>query len=246
MSGLTSTLRVATQGSRVAIPTSGLVAYYDPNQTDSYPGSGGSWFDLTDNNYTLTKESGIAWISDSPSYWNDTGGRMVRTDLSGEGLANVTTNSFSITMVMKLTSTNNWVLRVLRGNYTETYGTCKISVVSNFADPSGDYRINFGTEGTGGTVDTATSDYVGTRGEWNIWTMVQDWSNGDRFIYRNGLNAMSVPQPNPQGSPENYGELAHTLMYENNGQYGPVLYHNRALTGVEVSETHAFLAQTWN
>ena len=38
---------------RPGIPLDGLMAYYDATKTESYPGSGTTWFDISGNNINL-------------------------------------------------------------------------------------------------------------------------------------------------------------------------------------------------
>lgn len=49
--------------------TSGLLYYWDAGIANSYPGSGGSWFDLTGNGRTITLYNG-------PTYSTTTGGQL--------------------------------------------------------------------------------------------------------------------------------------------------------------------------
>lgn len=115
--------------SSLKIPTSGLLLHLDATRTDSYPGSGATWFDLADspvaNNATLVN---------SPAYSTNNGGYFTfaktssqSATVSGNNVVPSAAYTKSVWFYLTdLTSDNNLVSSDVGGHFMFFAGTNKL------------------------------------------------------------------------------------------------------------------------
>ena len=158
--------------------SNGLVASYDAANKVSYPGSGTSWYDLSNNVYTGT-------LTNGPTFNGANGGSIVfdgvddYVSVSSAQSLNPGTNSFTIDYWCKINSSNYSCALEARG--TNLYG---FLVVAYYL---GGYMCLF----LNGTNDAAQNVYLTTTtpvqfSVWNYQTIVVDRSTQQIIFYYNG------------------------------------------------------------
>lgn len=189
-----------------------LVMYVDAAELDSYPGSGNTWLDLTDNNHNLSLGSGV-------SYSSDFGGVMEFQENSN-GYArntsmNLSTSDFTvISFVRKLgfkndgrvitAYNNNWLL----GHHDNTYGDYYAEGwINNITSPKSDRTWRMFT-GTGNISSDEYKLYI-----------------NDKLIVSNNLGSQG---PNGWNINSQYSQYS-------SAQVGNLIVYNRVLTAEEIT-----------
>ena len=209
-----------------SIITSGLVLNLDASNASSYPGSGTTWTDLSDNNNTGELVNG-------PTYSSNNGGYII---LDGNNdYINVPNNS---TLNSNITTVSVWFQYSTVNNY---YGT----LISK-ADATGTYNgwniyiynnvINAQIKG-----NPATTDIPGTTISTNVWyniTLVSV-SGGTSYLYLNNslLNSRNtVSYTVTTSQPLRVARAIDTFWTYFGGNIGQIIQYNRALNSTELTQ----------
>ena len=231
------------------IPTTGLILAVDPANGKSYPKSGTSWYDLTNNGNTATLTS--------VSYDNQYSGRLV-TSNSGttqssyidfipgntSGYNPMYYANCSITVAFRWDSTNTYWERVFDfgrgGNNAATYGYNAVI----FSRWSSSGTMTFRTHGS---VTQFSNDGFAPLdvGNWQVWTIT--WTAGSQIFYKNG--ASFATYTNAYDLTSHFGAQRGDEQYHlgksnwnDSGadiSYGPMYIHNRLLNAVEAAEIYS-------
>lgn len=202
----------------------GLVLHLDVGATNSYPGSGVYWYDLSGNVYNGTLNNGPTYSSTNNGYLSFNGSNQ-----------NVTLPAASIPSGSQI-SFCVW-----------NYGiTAQQSSVIECRDVNGARTINVHLPWSDGNIyfdcggdrlyQAAGSTYLG----WNYWCFTKNASTGNMVIYRNGTSWAS--------SVGNVGTINTTTAARlcsyaidttyHNGYLGNVQIYNRTLSSAEVSQNY--------
>ena len=215
--------------SAATIVTSGLVLNLNASNASSYPGSGTTWTDLSNNNNTGELVNG-------PTYSSNNGGYII---LDGNNdYINVPNNS---TLNSNITTVSVWFQYSTVNNY---YG----NLISK-ADPSGTYNgwniyiynnvINAQIKRNPGPGDT--TDISGTTISTNVWyniTLVSV-SGGTSYLYLNNslLNSQNtVSYTVTTSQPLRVARAIDTFWTYFGGNIGQIIQYNRALNSTELTQ----------
>jgi hypothetical protein len=232
---------MATQFAFEKIVTNGLVLAADPADTNSYPGSGTSWRDMSGNNNNGALTNGPIFDSGSiKSIFFDGTNDLVNFGASSS--LNVT-NNVSFDIWFKLG--NNY------GVVGSTYGgiiakRTEFSGISTFGvnqNGTGNlFQIYFNSVGSYQVLSFSTSQYFSP----NIWvnlsaTFLQSGGNTIITAYKNGffISSGSFAGNIPAASSANVTVGCSYLNQEfTNMNCGPVKVYNRALSALEVLQNY--------
>lgn len=148
------------------IPRDGLQIYWDASNTDSYPGTGTTFYDLSGNGHHGTMVNGVTYTSGSGGYMNfdGTNDYITNTSYSVNGLFNCTIHIWKRHAV------------TYAGAIFSSGGTSAYAVMLNAA--------SYGFHAGGGSWFIAT-DYGGGFTSWKLFTFT--YEPGSQKIYENGV-----------------------------------------------------------
>ena len=211
--------------------TDGLVLYYDPSKSSSYPGSGNTVYDLSGNglNGTMTN---VSWTS--PYFLFNFPTTNAYSSVPDNALLEPGAGSYSIEI---------WVSPGLQdGNQ---YMLCK-GPFNTFSDVSYAVTRTFGTVSyswwaSGGTGVQNTQ--VGmTSGTWYQFVYVLSRSPQNLYLYSNSVlartNSHTLGSINNTATPLYIGSISGTSSFFA-GRIGALRFYNKALSSAEVT-------QNWN
>lgn len=229
------------------VVTNGLKLYLDAYNTRSYPGTGTTWFDLSNSGYNFTNNGATWTVSGGRRFWELDG---VNDYLEGVS----TTSIFNSN-----TSGRTWSMWVY---YVTVPAWLDVLVNSQFDGKMPYYfdnRNSAGTTGNGYQFGAAGNIVVQTQynitittGVWihavGTWTYTTS-TTGTFKIYLNGTEVSSTFQTNQSSrtyaaqdnnTPPNIGCLKLFANYVrfNNIRVGEVLNYNRPLTATEISDNY--------
>lgn len=222
----------AVQGNNWVAPLpiikDGLQLYLDAGNTDSYPGSGNIWYDLSGNNRNFTL-SNTAFTSGSIPYFSTLGGSI--TGPASASFKINDRNGYTIYLIMLDNSSTN-------SGAFKFYGSGGLNRGIFAHCPWSDGNIYFDQGGSGGS-DTRTYVNGGTMNSWNIITFRRNGYRQRQIIKNNtvlttnadlatdiNLNGTSVNL----GSSDEYGGSSSTW----NARIGQFIVYNRALSNYEM------------
>ena len=198
------------------IVTDGLVMYVDAANLKSYPGTGSTWYDLTNNNHNIS-------LGSSVSLTTSKGSRVLHfpEDANGYGRnssINLSNSNYTvISFVRKLNSnnngrtitaySNNWLL----GHHDTTYG---------------DYYANGWVNSGVAAVDT----------EWRMFTGTGDISNDQYSLFINDLNITRNSNGGSQGP--NGWNLNNQYSQYSDCEIANLICYNRILTDEEILQNY--------
>ena len=200
------------------IVTNGLVLDLDAAKTDSYPGTGTSWYDISgnNNNGTLTNGPTFSGIGKQASIVFDGSDDFVRTN-SGSGIN--LTNIFTTFIWVKFNSYDT----VLLGS-----DTFSDSGYPLYVENANNLYI-----AAGGTYTSTTTASLSTN-QWIYLTVVRN--NTSVTWYKNGINigtsTLTSSSSNVLKSIGSYNAGGFYL----NGNIASTQIYNRALSATEVSQ----------
>lgn len=241
------------------IVTNGLIAYIDPANSKSYPGSGTMLADLSGNgNSGVT--SGAEFVSEGPgSYLQNVGNISGQMQIS---MVHSTTLNSAFT-----TTTGGWVIEELIWTNSVVYPEADGgSVASGPAYTTGatGFDWNHGVQSTAqmrfGQSSSAASGYeddvtlsipasLGGTGLWRLRTIIWDRGNNRNSLYINGTYVGAVSTPNTAGTAiYDGGGIVFGALYgwRHFGRRGPIKIYNRILTGDEVLQNFNALRGRYN
>jgi hypothetical protein len=222
---------MSIQYNNAKIVTNGLVLHLDAANLNSYPGTGNTWYDISQNNKHFN------WVS-SPStgvdngikYFTTLGNRCIGPASNTFGIDN--TSGYTIFLVSKQnTLTDNHAFKF----YKTGVGTATRGIASHCINVSG---ILYLDQGGCCNADTRINVTDGNGLSWNIWGFRSNITT--RNIFRNGtsialntttaanidLNSTAVDL----ASSDEYGGNSSTW----NARLASFVVYNRALTDAEV------------
>ena len=213
------------------IVASGLVLYYDPSNSQSYPGSGTTLFDLTSNALNGTM-SNLTFTSPYLTY-NGTTSQVLRPDaLALEPGA----SDFSIEVWLKYDvvtgQTRTFLSKTDNGGEAADWGYgFRTSTIS---------RVYF--EVGNGTTSVTSPQFIVSPNTWyqvvGVWTNV---ASNSIALYINGVlqgsNSHSFASVKNTSRPLYLGNYnGNEFPQQFDGDMGIVRYYNKALTGSEISQ----------
>jgi hypothetical protein len=196
------------------IPTTGLVQCVDAANPRSYPGSGATWYDVTDNGHNIALGAGV-------TYQSATGRGVLQfaKDATGYG-----TNS-----TLNLSASNNTVISFVRKLADGDSGRTVTALNNNWLmahhdNTWGDYYA----EGWVNDVGSPTSDTI-----WRMFTATGNVSTDTWATYANetllASNSNGSAGPNGWNLNNQYGQ-------NSTCQIANLLVWNRVLTTTEISQ----------
>lgn len=229
------------------VVTDGLKLYLDAYNTRSYPGTGTTWYDLSNSGYNFTNNGSTWTVSGGRRYWELDG---VNDYLEGAS----TTSIFNSN-----TSGRTWSVWVY---YVSAPAFLDVLVNAQFDGKLPYYLDNRNSAGTngngyqfgaGGLIDVKTQYNITiTTGVWihavGTWTYTTS-TTGTFKMYLDGTEVSSTFQTNQSSrsyasndnnTAPNIGtlKLFGTYVRFNNIRVGEVLNYNRALTATEISNNY--------
>ena len=213
-----------------SITTGGLLVYLDAANTDSYPGSGNTWYDLMKNkNFTL---------QNSPSFLSSTAG----------GCISFATASSQYATSTSLASLTNWTVEVWHYYTGTNTGTCPTIITEVY--PGLNFRINYNLGCTTSNYSSKadlkssffdiswreTANYALSSGNW--YQIVGTYDQNNIKMYINGSlqnSTAATTTPSTSGS----GIILMRRWDANEfwgGYLSTVKIYNRALSATEVSQ----------
>jgi hypothetical protein len=245
-------LKAVSAGRRTyPVVTDGLKLYLDAYNTRSYPGTGTTWYDLSNSAYNLTNTGGTWTVSGGRRYFELDGVNDYITGTSNTTLYNVTSTGYTWSI---------WLYFVTAPVYLDSVVQDKNNGVSQAYYM--DHRNNTNTNGNGWNFKTYIPISNVERGtQWNQTIVTGTWqqivytftyatsTNGTFRIYHNAVQQVSTAQNTPAGRTwENANtstypvigalDLNGTLVRFNNIRVGEVLQYNRPLTATEITNNY--------
>jgi hypothetical protein len=235
------------------IPTRGLILAIDPANEKSYPRSGTSWRDISNNNNTATLNGTVAFSTANAgilSVNNPSG--IGQTDFFEFPNGNTTGynplyySTISITVAFRFNNTNDYWERIFdfgRGGNNISNVSYNAVIFNRYSTTSDIYIITHGSYIGYQSVsfDTGLNLDIGI---WQIVTLT--WEAGSQRLFKNGssfgswTNAYSlIDHLGPNRTDERY--FLGKSNWNDGGariSYGPFYIHNRVLSATEISELH--------
>ena len=211
-------------GPITSVPTSGLLLYLDAGNSNSYPGSGNTWFDLastpTANNATLVNTP--TYSSTNGGHFNFAAASSESATVSGTGL--VPSSAYTKAVWFRLTDTtsdNNLVSSATGGHFMFFAGTNKLYCGHANVFP---YDAN-----------PTTTSFVA--GAWYLAVATYTSSEGMK-VYVNGAldKSFSITAHTGDGS-TNIGRFSVGNFL--NGDVAQVLTYDRAISAAEVASVYS-------
>ena len=218
--------------------TRGLIGYWDANNTNSYPGTGTTWSDLSGNGYTGT-------LTNGPTYSSSNGGGIVfdgSNDYVNVTYTGNTGNNFSVAV---------WCYPTAVGGTGGSDIACKnYAVTSPFISYGIEYlsTSKFRFDVANSTIGLSTVTQTGTSAINNFYYTVLTFG-GDTsdktirgYVNINGtmtLDASSTIANNPAYSAQNFNIGSFGLSTTNNSFTGTVYVtqlYNVTLTAAEIQQ----------
>lgn len=211
----------------ISLVRNGLTLALDAGDSQSYPGSGTSWFDLSRNNGTCTLYGSPSYSSSSPGSLSFNGSSQY-ADILDSSFVNFTTGTVSVWFVCS--SAPSSVVVIDRGSSTNSTEGWYVVI-------SGARAVTCGYKDTG-TVYNANGGSV-TFGRWHNTTFTFS-SGGSLSAYFDGNFISNVSIPTVTITPSRIGIIksVNANFYPNpmSGSISSVHLYNRVLTRQEVSQ----------
>ena len=213
---------------------SNLKVYYNASDTNSYSGSGLTWFDLTDNNNDGSLGGGTS--SEAPT-WN--AGGYFDFDGSNDFVSIPSTATEPFEASARNFTLSMWINRDSTG-YTPLitkYGTTTSTRSWYFqTNTSGQLEMRW-WNGSSLITKTATSAIVNTTGVWYHIALAVNATQMNFYtqgVLRNSVSG-TVTHRSGGNEPINIGSQAEGRYNFVNGQISKVRMFDRALTGTEIT-----------
>ena len=202
----------------------GLQLYLNAGDTDSYPGTGTSWYDLSNNAYTATLQNGTAYTAadggamtfDGANDYVDVGQSLASESFSVGAWFKNTLGGLPRMILSKETPAGNpWNYRIWLTGGTIVADMSQVATQANLTSPLNTYND----------------------GEWHYVMFTRDDSNW--YLYVNGIQVNSRVDPYT-GSVTNsqnlwIGRSAYLGgSYPYSGSIGEVFIYNRVLSAPEI------------
>lgn len=205
--------------------TSGLVMAVDPWLTNSYPGSGTSWYDLSSTGNTYTSANLPTFAAGPPASFTFNGSSNLFIAPEASAL---NTNTPSVEVWVKTANTNQNGFWFEKGQVNTQYSLFQES--TNIV-----WRTYIGASYTNLTV--AATTYLST----TVWKhVVATYDGANKYIYINGVQVGSIAQTGSVATNANgssigvYGGYNGSRGYYYNGSLAELRVYNKALSAAEV------------
>ena len=225
--------------------TSGLIGYWDANNSTSYPGTGATWYDLSGNGYDLTIVGSPTFTSGTPSYFDMAGSTGKYARRAQQQLSELTENNeYSWFAAVYLTS---FTFNVIFGNNRTANGGFRLkgqafggATGNRFAYQPWDQASNAYNCYAGASYNAINTWYV--IGGYHSWTA----TNGPCDMYVNGGAATTTnTSTNKPTFTETYfyvgGDSSSALF----GRIGMCMIYNKKLTASEFTQNFDYFKSTY-
>ena len=219
------------------IVLNGLQLYLDAALVDSYPGTGTTWYDLTNNNNNVEMQN-----SGDISY-TGSGGGYFSTGSTGyfskTSAVNVPTGNTPYTMSIWAQLPTGWPGGSINHTMINIGSAPTYRNFNAFAATFGGYLINAWFAEPSDPPDLVTTTWNPSTPGTNWMNVVVQWNDTTRSIWYNGIQQAS--QEITTGFLGNNSDLLIGLDYPGFGNYlqgniGQVLVYNRAITFDEIQQ----------
>jgi len=217
------------------IVTDGLVLHLDAANTKSYPGSGTTITDLSNNGRNGSMINGAAHSSASGGRIN-TDGTDDRIDIVYAS-TNFINTSFTWVLWFIGTPNNNGPMPIFG------YGSGSWPRLGIRLDNNGWMFSQYGTTGTGNRDVRFNTTDANASTNWHCFAVTADYANTTITTYKNGILAnTSVGWRDSTGNSGNLGlGRAGSTSWPNavlNGSVGPFMVYNKALSAIEILQNY--------
>lgn len=234
----------AFQGPQGATPPAGIVTdqlrlYVNANDTNSYPGSGSTWFDLSGGNRDLTLDATPTFNTGTPNFFDFTDGTDAATYKPGGTLSSVTSQGDEYTVCMFFayyspTSNFRTLMRVANGSSAADFW-----MVNTGTNNLGIYDTAFRSFGV--NVSTDIPSYT-TQFNYQVLTMEDGGAGDDTNFYLNAASGSvegSTNTPLRNDGPAVFGNQ------ETGGQPGAkiaaIIVYDKVLSTTEIGQNYEAL-----
>ena len=194
------------------IPTTGLVMYVDAANSKSYPGSGGSWFDISGNGHNISMGSSVSLAN-----YNSTKVMQFAEDGNGYG------RNTSLNLASSNYTVISWVRKLSNGNDGRTITAYNNNWLLAHHDTTyGDYYA----EGWVNDIGSPPSDTV-----WRMFTGTGNISGDSYSLYIN--NSLIVTNGNGSAGPNGWN-LNNQYGQYSSCQIANLICYNRVLSSDEI------------
>lgn len=261
---------MGTKVSQLTPPTGGLQIWLNSDRTDSYPGSGTTWTDLTGNGYDFTLVNPSTVSTGSKTFFE-----FGNTAVTGNSRYAYNTADFTGGFPFEFNDSGSFIVVLRRKNTLSTIGTY-ISINSNSTvrtdDTTNFIRVNLDNNASslfnnnsngGGTVayltasaaEFTTSEPTVFWGRWdNALSAPNEFQHGvnttGSFSYKtdSGVNSAWAPFNSANAKRVQFGNNADTDNPDAdplNQLYGEVLFYSKRLSDAELDEALTYARTYW-
>jgi hypothetical protein len=227
------------------LTTSNLLLYLDAADTNSYPGTGTTWFDLSGNNFHGTLTNGPVWNGTYFEFDGDNDYVEMGTIPVDHPLQLNAPTGGGITIMFA-----SWV-NAGGDTYPRIVDKSDAGLAANgwaiFPNNGGAGNpLLFASSGAGGWTASSTAATAAT---WQIFTFTWDVSTGSAEWYLNGVPELGTASrfydiPNVQTNMR-LGTWNHTDARELNGRIGFFMVYDRVLSSSEIAGNFEFLRNNY-
>ena len=211
------------------IITDGLVLHLDAANTNSYPGSGTTWTDISGKGHNGTLDNGPTFSSGNMGYISLDG----TNDHIETGLSYNPNQPFSFTMVFRLDTIKEW------HNLVDMFTDATNRNFQLFVEGDGDYRIFWGNPSAGSHAITSPTTVANV---WYFGAFTCDGSTGTLYRYGNGTldkASASIGSATYSTNPVVLGRRgdSHSNGYVN-GDISYFQFYNKELTETQIKQNY--------
>lgn len=212
-----------------------LALYLDANFSQSYPGTGTTWNDISGNGRNFTWFSTPTFTTGQQNYFTTLGNRCTGPASNSFGINN--TSGYTIFLIMM----QNALINTSAFKFYSSNGT-GVNSRGIFAHATwGDDNVYF-DQGSCCNADSRTFVASGGSQTWNIWTFRRLTGSSTRSIHKNGITLttntataidinLSATAADVSGTDENGGNSSTW-----NARLNSFIVYNRGLSDEEISQ----------
>lgn len=214
---LNAALSESGGGGSAIIPQQGLVMHIESWNSDSYPGTGNTWFDLTDNNHDITLGSSVTFVS-------SVAGGVLNFPENGNG--------YGRNSSMNLSNSNNTVITWVRKNSNGNNGRTVTAQGNNWLLGHHDTsRNDYYAEGWVNNISSPQSDTV-----WRMYTGTGHIANDVWQLY---VNTTLEASNNSGSQGPNGWNLNNQYSQYSDCQIAFLACWNRVLSSAEIAQVYS-------
>jgi hypothetical protein len=229
------------------VVTNGLKLYLDAYNIRSYPGTGTTWYDLSNSGYNLTNNGGTWTVSGGRRYFELDGVNDYIEGATNTSLFDNNTVGWTRSIWLYYVTSPAWLDGVIMAKLTSAIPYYLDNRNSMSTGNGNGWRVGI----TGANDRGALFAQTISTGVWihavGSFTYITS-TTGTFKIYIDGVEKVSTSQTLPSGTWADYNNAAvptigalninGTLARFNNIRVGEVLFYQRPLTGTEVSNNY--------